>query len=343
MKNFILKDENAVYHECGYSCDNAIFLSLAGRKFFLTDARYSIEARELCKDTEVIEVERNLIKDARLFLRKAGVNELSYNPYDFSAGEWEALSKGLEIRFKARANFSQISRIIKSEDEIKILKRAAQLGAQRFDEFAAFVRANGEGMSEEELFFNAELIFKKKGELALSFSPIVAINENAAKAHALPSKKRLRRGDLLLLDAGVKFNRYCSDRTRTACFDENFNFGKEQNFKNAKRQEIYEIVKEAQALAIAAVMPGKKAREIDATARNFITAQGLGEAFFHSTGHGVGVDIHELPFISKRGEVVLKEGMVFSVEPGIYLPGEFGVRIEDVVVVHENGAEILSE
>ena len=162
MKNFILKDENAVYHECGYSCDNAIFLSLAGRKFFLTDARYSIEARELCKDTEVIEVERNWIKDARLFLRKMGVCELVYNPYDFSAGEWEALGKGLGIRFKARANFSQISRIIKSEDEIKILKQAAQLGAQRFDEFAAFVRANGEGMSEEELFFNAELIFKKK-------------------------------------------------------------------------------------------------------------------------------------------------------------------------------------
>ena len=239
MKNFILKDENAVFHECGYSCDNAIFLSLAGRKFFLTDARDSIEARELCRDTEVIEVERNLIKDARLFLRKMGVKELAYNTYDFSAGEWEALSKGLGIRFKARANFSQISRIVKSEDEIKILKRAAQLGAQRFDEFAAFVRAEGEGMSEEELFFNAELIFKKKGELALSFSPIVASNENAAKAHALPSKKRLWQGDLLLLDAGVKFNRYCSDRTRTACFDENFNFGKEQNFKNAKRQEIY--------------------------------------------------------------------------------------------------------
>jgi len=151
----------------------------------------------------------------------------------------------------------------------------------------------------------------------------------------------LRYGDLLLLDAGVKFNRYCSDRTRTACFDENFNFGKEQNFKNAKRQEIYEIVKEAQALAIAAVMPGKKASEIDVAARDFIAAQGYGEAFFHSTGHGVGVDIHELPFISKRGDTVLQEGMVFSVEPGIYLPGEFGVRIEDVVVVRENEAEIL--
>lgn len=140
MKNFILKDENAVFYECGYSCDNAIFLSLAGRKFFLTDARYSIEARELCKDTEVIEVERNLIKDARLFLRKMGVKELVYNPHDFSAGEWEALSKGLGVRFKARENFSQISRIVKSEDEIKILKQAAQLGAERFDEFAAFVR-----------------------------------------------------------------------------------------------------------------------------------------------------------------------------------------------------------
>jgi len=253
----------------------------------------------------------------------------------------EALFKGLGVRAVPRANFSQISRIVKTEDEIKILKRAARLGAERFDEFAAFVRENGEGMSERELFFNAEIIFKKRGELDLSFSPIVAINENAAKAHALPSEKRLRAGDLLLLDAGVKFGRYCSDRTRTACFDENFNFGKEQNFKDARHQEIYEIVKEAQARAIAAVMPGKKACEIDAAARDFIAAQGLGREFYHSTGHGVGVDIHELPVISARSETVIKEGMVFSVEPGIYLPGELGVRIEDVVVARADGAEIL--
>lgn len=341
LNNYILKDENAVFYECGYSCDNAILLSLSGEKFFLTDARYTIEAREFCKNTKVIEVERGLIKDTRILLRKIGIATLFYNPYDFSVGEFEELKKGLKINFKPKPNFSQISRLIKTDYEISILKEAANLGAKCFDLFAKFVRENGDGMSEEELFFNAELIFKQYGKLSLSFAPIVAINENAAKAHALPSKKKLKFGDLLLLDAGVKFNRYCSDRTRTACFDENFNFSKEQKFKSQKQQEIYEIVKEAQALAIKAVEVGKKAYEIDAVARNFIIKNGFEKEFFHSTGHGVGVDIHELPVISKRGDEILMPGMVFSIEPGIYLQGEFGVRIEDVVVVRENGAEIL--
>lgn len=341
MRNFILKNENAVYHECGYSCDNVVFISINSRRFFLTDARYAIEAKQLVKNAEVIEIQHGLIKDARKFLQDKNIKSLVFDPYDFSFGAYEELGKSLDVKFLPKPNFSQISRIVKSEEEIKILKEASRLGAKCFEEFAAFVREKGEGMSEEELYFNAELIFKQKGSLELSFAPIVAINENAAKAHALPSKKSLKQGDLLLLDAGVKFKRYCSDRTRTACFDENFNFSKEQKFKNAKRQEIYEIVKEAQNLAIKAIEIGKRAKDIDDVARQFIAKQGFKKEFFHSTGHGVGVDIHELPRLSKYDKTKLKEGMVFSVEPGIYLENEFGVRIEDVVVVRENGAEIL--
>ena len=180
--------------------------------------------------------------------------------------------------------------------------------------------------------------------MGLSFAPIVAINENAAKAHALPSKKRLQSGDLLLLDAGVKFMGFCSDRTRTAYFGaDGLNFSKKQRFKSAKQNEIYEIVREAQLLAIRAVAPGVKARDIDAAARKFIAKFGYEKQFFHSTGHGVGLDIHELPYISARSDFIVREGMVFSIEPGIYLENEFGVRIEDVVVVTQNGCEILSE
>ena len=341
MKNFILKDENAIYRECEYSCDNALFIDIGGKRFFLTDARYSIEARELAKDCEIIEISRGLMKDARKFLSEKRVKNLTFDPYDFSVGAFEELKKAFNVNFKPKPNFSQISRIVKSEEEIGILKEAARLGRLCFDEFARFVCQEGEGMSEEELFFNAELIFKQKGALELSFSPIVAINENAAKAHALPSKKRLKEGDLLLLDAGVKFKRYCSDRTRTACFGENFSFSKEQKFKDSKRQEVYEIVKEAQSLAIKAIEVGKRAKEIDEVARKFIAKHGFKNEFFHSTGHGVGVDIHELPRISAKDKTALKPGMVFSVEPGIYIEKEFGVRIEDVVVVREDGAEIL--
>ena len=311
--NFILKDENAVFYECGYSCDNEFLLCVDGVKYFFTDARYYFEAKS-CVNAGVVVLlaQRNLISEVRAFLRKMKPNSLVFNPDELSLSEFNALSKGFKINFKPKANFSRLKRICKSEDEI---------------------------MSVISPIFS--LIFRQKNELGLSFDPIVAINENAAKAHALPGDKILKKGDLLLLDAGVKFKRYCSDRTRTACFDENFNFSKEQKFKNAKMQEIYEIVKEAQAAAIKVARAGVRACEIDLAARSVIAKAGYEKAFFHSTGHGVGVDIHELPVISARSETLIKEGMVFSVEPGIYLENEFGVRIEDVVVAREGGCEIL--
>ncbi|MBR8461917.1 M24 family metallopeptidase [Campylobacter sp. faydin G-24] len=340
--NAILKDENAVYFECGYSCDNEILIIANGVKYFLTDARYYFEAKVLVNSGVIVLLaQRNLIKEARLLLRKLSLKNVFFNPDELSVSEFDALSKGLRTKFIPKSNFSQLKRICKSESEIAVLKEAARFGAKCFDEFAKFVRENGEGMSERELHFNASLIFRQKNSLGLSFDPIIAINENAAKAHALPSDKRLKKGDLLLLDAGVKFNRYCSDRTRTACFDDDFNFSKTQIFKNVKQQEIFDLVLKAQKAAIATVKAGIKAKDVDNAARQIIADAGYAKAFFHSTGHGVGVDIHELPVISARSETILEKGMVFSVEPGIYLENEFGVRIEDVVVVRENGAEIL--
>ena len=339
--NYILKDENAVFWECGYSCDNEIFLRVGDRAFFLTDARYGIEARENIAGAEVIVVNRPLVKEARLLLRRLGAKSVIFDPNDFSYGDFKLLSENLHIKFTPKPFFSKKKRIIKSKDEIEILKKAAKFGADCFDKFANFLNSHGENLSEKELFYNANLIFTDMGNLALSFDPIVAINKNAAKAHALPSGDKLKNGDLLLLDGGVKYKRYCSDRTRTAVYDGNLKFSKEQKFANSKMQEIYEIVKEAQLLAINAVKPGIKAKEVDFAAREFIKKCGFEKEFFHGTGHGVGVDIHELPVINSRSETILQEGMVFSVEPGIYLQDEFGVRIEDVVVVTANGCEVL--
>lgn len=341
MNNYILKDENAVFWECGYSCDNEIFLSLNGNNFFITDSRYAIEARNLIKNAEVIEAKNSLIKEARLIIRKFGLKSLIFDPNDFTYADFKKISSNLSLNFISKPFFLKKKRIIKTDFEIEILKKAANLGAKCFDEFALFLNKCGENLSEKELFFEAEKIFKQNGALGLSFSPIIALNENAAKAHALPSEEKLKFGDLVLLDAGVKYKRYCSDRTRTAVFNGNLKFIKDQNFNSNKQNEIYEIVKEAQNLAIKAVKPGIMACEVDKVAREFIKKCGYEKEFFHSTGHGVGIDIHELPNINSRDKTILKEGMVFSVEPGIYLENEFGVRIEDVVVVTKNGCEIL--
>lgn len=343
MNNFILRNENAVFYECGYSCDNEIFLNLDSRAFFLTDARYYFEALEALHGAEIICVSGSLIDFARKILRSERVKELIFDPFDFSYMDFCEISKNLHVNFKPRPNFSKKKRMVKSEKELEILRSAARFGALKFDEFAKFLKECGAGKSEKELFFEAEILLKNKGEFGLSFEPITALNKNAAKAHALPSDDTLKNADLILVDAGIKFKRYCSDRTRTAIFDENINFKKSQNFKNQKQQEIFEIVKEAQNLAIKAVKPGIKACQIDKIARDFITENGFKEAFFHSTGHGVGLDIHELPNISPKDDTILQKGMVFSIEPGIYLQNEFGVRIEDVVAVSDDGCEILSE
>lgn len=341
MDNFILKDENAVFYECGYSCDNEIFIKIGKEAFFITDARYCSEAREIIKNAKVIDAKNGLIKEARLLLRKMGVKNLYFNPNDFSVADFKTLSSSLNIMFKSKPNFSQLKRIIKSPQEIEILKKTSEFGANRFDELSKFIQKNGLNMSEEELNFNAQNIFRDHGKFGLSFEPIIAINANAAKAHALPTKTRLKYGDLLLVDAGIKFKRYCSDRTRMAEILSEFNFEKDKKFNDAKKQDIYNIVKEAQENAIKAIKPGIMACEIDLKARQTIAKFGYEDKFIHSTGHGVGLDIHELPNINKRSQTILQEGMVFSIEPGIYLEGEFGVRIEDVVVVTKNGCEIL--
>ncbi|QKF64310.1 M24 family metallopeptidase [Campylobacter corcagiensis] len=337
--NFILKNENAVFYECGYSCDNLVFLNLKGEKFLITDSRYAIEAKQSVKECEVIE-SSELFKEARKLIRKFSVKDIIYDPNDFSVYEFGNLAKFGYINYKKRLNFSKKKRMIKSSDELEILRSAAKFGALGFEKFSKFISENGLDLDEKELFFEAENILKDRGNLGLSFEPIVAINENGAKAHALPSDKKLKNGDLLLFDAGVKFKRHCSDRTRTAIFDNGLNFTKDQNF-TGKKAEIYEIVKEAQNLAIKVVKPGVMACEIDAVARDFIKKAGYEKEFFHSTGHGVGLDIHELPNINQRDKTILEKGMVFSIEPGIYIEGEFGVRIEDVVAVSENGCEIL--
>ena len=341
LHNYILRDENAVYYECGFSCDNEIFLKLGNEAFFITDPRYTLEAKESVQGAEVIEAERDIYQKAVEILKTANIKELHFDPNDWTVSAFEKLSSSLDITFTQAPNFSQKKRIIKSSDEIAIIKKAALLGAAAFDAFAAHINQHGIGKSEKYLFFDAIEKFQKHGEFALSFEPIVALDENAAKPHALPSEKILTLGNHLLVDAGLKYQRYCSDRTRCAEIDGNINFSKNQSFSDATRQKVYDTVLKAQEASIKAVRAGVKANEIDKAGREVIEQAGFGKYFVHSTGHGVGLDIHEEPFISKKSQTLIEEDMIFTIEPGIYLPDKFGVRIEDMVRVTSNGVEIL--
>ena len=337
--NYILKDENSVYYECGFSCDNELFIKLGSEAFFITDARYTTEAKEKVKGAEVVEA-RDLAKAARKILRKSGIKRIAYDPKEFSCADFAALGKNLKVQFVKKPNFSWKKRIIKSEEEIELIATSVKLNAKAFDAFARFLQRS-EGKSEAELAFEAKRFLTRSGRYDLSFEPIFAINENAAKPHAIPSQKPLQKGDLILFDAGIKVERYCSDRTRTSFFGDSFTFEKEQKFSNAKIQRAYDLVRKAQEAAIEGARSGMKAKEIDKIARDIIDASEFKGAFVHSLGHGVGLDIHEMPFINSRSETVIEDGMVFTIEPGIYIAGEFGIRIEDMVVMKEGRAEVL--
>ncbi|MBX7490396.1 M24 family metallopeptidase [Helicobacter turcicus] len=347
MNNFMIRDENALYFEVGYSCDNALFIAFGDNGYFLTDGRYETEAKENLKhDKYVISliVSRDLIRSARAILKKHEKSTLIYNPQEFSVFFFERLKNNIKINFIPKPNFHQEKRMVKTADEIALLEHSQRLNFKAFMQFAKFLNKKGKDSTESFLHYKAQGFLSKKGVYDLSFNPIVGINGNAAKPHALPSNDKLHKGDLLLFDAGLKYKRYCSDMTRTGFLGKNgISFCKEQRFLDSTLQKIYDVVLKAQEVAIKGAKPGMLASEVDTSARNVIEKAGFGKYFVHSTGHGIGLDIHELPNISPRSKIILQEGMVFSIEPGIYIPNYYGVRIEDLVVLESKGARIIGE
>ena len=343
MKNFLLQNENAIYYECGYSCDNCIYLSLGSERFFITDARYEIDAGNHLKKGCELFVTNDLVAKCRKILQKSNIKKINFDPNDFSLSSYLNLTKKLNIKFIKTPNFSKLKRIIKSDDEIKLIKKAMTLGRSGFEKFQDYLKKDGKAKSEKYLAYMAQTFLSNYGKYDLSFEAIIAINENAAKPHAVPTSKKYDRKDLLLFDGGIKYKRYCSDRTVTFGNDLSVvsNTQRTQKFKNKKQQKVYDIVLKAQETTIKTARVGMKASQIDKIGRDIITKAGYGKYFVHSTGHGVGLDIHEYPNISAKSDFIIEENMVYTIEPGIYLQDEFGVRIEDTVVMRSKKAEIL--
>jgi Xaa-Pro aminopeptidase len=338
--NYMLKDENAIYYECGYSCDNALYLHLGKEAFLITDSRYTIDAQEHVRGAEVV-IARDLYRKAAEILKKAKVKKVFFDPKEWSVAGFEVLNTETKVHFVPEPDFSHKKRIIKSDEELKIIAKAAKLGAKAFKTLAKVFNEEGFGKDEYALTYMAKGVLGNYGKYDLSFDPIVAINANAAKPHATPTKKRLKKGDLLLVDAGLKYKRYCSDRTRTVYAGERFSFGTKQCFGKKKIQKAYDTVLKAHDRAIRKARSGMKAREVDALTRDLIEKAGFGKYYVHSTGHGVGLDIHEMPYIASKSDTIIEDGMVFTIEPGIYIPGEFGIRIEDMVTMIDSKAKVL--
>jgi len=339
MNYIVYQNENALYYECGYSCDNAIFLTLGSSSFFLTDGRYEIDARLQVKGAKVY-IANNLLDKLIEILKQSKVKKVVIDPKEWDILNFNYLKDSLPLKFKFKPYFSHKKRIIKSSQEIELLRKAVIIGRKSFKKFSKELQKHN-GLNEYKINFLAESILRDYGKRDISFEPIFAINENASKPHALPTSKKLKEGDLILFDAGVKYKRYCSDRTRTAIFNDSFKFKYKQKFGSKKIQKAYDTVLKAHDVAIKKARSGMRAKDIDKLARDVIENAGFGNFFVHSTGHGVGLDIHEMPYISSRSDTIIKDKMVYTIEPGIYIEGEFGIRIEDMVVMQNGRAEVL--
>lgn len=234
------------------------------------------------------------------------------------------------------ANFARLDdqlnamRVIKDEDELENLRKAAQFADKAVEIGCQEI---AEGKTELEVLMAIEFEMKKQGIQKMSFDTMVLSGPKTASPHGTPGDRKIQKGDFILFDLGVVYNGYCSDITRTVAFGE----------PSEAQRKIYETVKNAEQAAVDLVRPGVKAMELDKASRDVITGAGYGEYFTHRLGHGLGISVHEYPSITGTNEFVLEEGMVFTIEPGIYHPEVTGVRIEDDVVVTADGVEVLTK
>lgn len=314
------------FYLSGYESTNCRILITNDKDYFFTDMRYLEEAKNAIGDRfEVllggVEEIKGIVDD--LGVKALGVEEnVSYGEYR----SLEELFKGVEFVAVDEA-FSKI-RAIKTEREISLIKTAQSVTETAFNEILPFIK---EGVTEIEIAARLEYIMLKNG-CELAFDSIVAFGENGSKPHAHRSERKLRRGEFVTMDFGAKYKGYCSDMTRTVAL----------GAVDERKARAYNAVLEANKLAEKAIKIGEKCCDIDAVARNYLAKFCLDKFFSHSLGHSVGVDIHEMPAFSPRCDEVLKEGMIITVEPGVYLEGDFGLRIEDMALVTKNGAEILT-
>lgn len=306
------------------------------KRWVITDSRYTEQVERECADYECIDIAgKGYVKSIREILTGLVTADrkirLGFENYSISYRQYEDLEKGLEM-----AEFVELDgsldelRQVKSDDEIERLRTAESIGDEAFTHILSFLKA---GISEREVALELEYYMKKNGAEGLSFDTIAASGKNSSMPHAIPTDRLLENGDFLTMDFGCIYDGYCSDMTRTVAIGS----------ATQSMRTVYDVVLRAQTESMKKIRPGTKCNEVDAVARRIIADAGYGNCFGHGLGHSVGLFIHENPRFSPSCDDVLKPGMVITVEPGIYLPGQFGVRIEDLVVVTENGYMDLTE
>jgi Xaa-Pro aminopeptidase len=317
----------------GFTGDNANLLVLAGRAILFTDPRYTIQAAQETegRGAQVRIAKGALALDVVAAIRRLRLKRIGFEPARMSCEAHEAVKSRLPMKasLEPAAGWIEQLRMIKSADEIARIRRSVETNSRAFEQAVSRVKP---GMKESELAAELEYRMRRLGAEKPSFDTIVAGGLRGALPHAQPTSAKLERGQLVVVDMGALEAGYCSDMTRMLYLGR----------PGAKVKRMYGAVLEAQLAAIDAVRAGVSTARVDRAARNVLKGHGLDRAFVHSTGHGLGLEIHEPPRIGKRDKHKLAAGMAITIEPGVYLEDFGGIRIEDTVVVTQTGCEILT-
>jgi len=315
---------------CGFTGSDGALLITRDESSFLTDSRYWTQSEEEVKGSQIVHYRKkmegifSLLLDLKL--RKIGFESVSF---PFSTHQFLVERLPPEAKLIPLEEEIKNVRALKDKQELSLLKASIEIASKAYLEALELLK---EGAVEREAALEMEWSMKRNGAGSLAFDIIIASGKRSALPHGKASGKRVERGDFILIDFGSEFQGYHSDQTRTVVCGS----------PSSEQQKIYRIVREAHDKAIEKVRPGIPIRELDETAREHIRDEGYGDYFGHGLGHGIGLAVHEDPTVNSENKGFVQEGMVFTIEPGIYIPDWGGVRIEDMVLVAPHGAELLT-
>jgi Xaa-Pro aminopeptidase len=328
IDGFLVTDLTNIRYLSGFSGSSACLLITKRENFFFTDFRYEEQSKKETSGFDIL-IERE--ERPKRIVEKAkslGLGALGFEATVTYAFYRSLLRRGFKV--KAVTDLVEDLRRVKNQAELKLISTSIARAERAFGEVRPHIRT---GATERQVALRLEEELKKNGCASLPFDIIVAAGPRSSMPHAKPTDSRIRAGDLVVIDWGGEAGGYYSDMTRTLLIG---------GANMSKKIEIYETVLQANMKAISSVREGVHARTVDGAARDVIGKAGYGEYFGHGTGHGVGLEVHERPRISRLGKETVRSGMVFTIEPGIYLPGVGGVRIEDMVVAAVKGCRVLT-
>ncbi len=322
---FLATGQSDVFYISGLDLEGCYLLFFDKKLYVVSSPMLSDQVRTELPGISLISG-ANLAETLIKFLKHKGIRSLTINPDKINHSFALKLSRGLNLK---SGDLLTELRSVKDAKEKEIIEKSCKIALNTFNRVRKLIKP---GVTESEIAFKIEEYFAKYGSKP-AFPPIVAFGPHTANPHHIPTLRKLRKNDIITIDLGCAFRGYCSDLTRTFFLDK----------IPLRYQKVYIIIEEAQKAAIRAVKTGLKVNILDKIARDIIEKNGFGKFFIHSTGHGVGIEVHEMPRINGKNESALLPGMVITVEPGVYFPGKFGIRIEDTVLVTDKGPKILTK